>query len=91
MALTSGYSPPFMPLLQELDFSGARLEEPSWDELSVRFLLIQRGQAEDAGAHPEVAPLLQEGWKIGSIQPRVVEGKGSRLLVLLHRPDRSTS
>lgn len=91
MALISGHSPPFLPSIQNANFSGARLERPSWEELNVRFLLIERGQNEDVGAHPEVVPLLQEGWEIGSVQPRVLEGKGSRLLVLLWKTDSSTS
>lgn len=75
---------------QKVDLSGVSLERPSWEETSVRFLLIKRGQAEEVGDHPKIAPLLEEGWRIESIQPRVIE-EGSRLLVLLHRHSRSSA
>lgn len=85
MAKAKAASSPLAFPPQKVDLSSARLERPSWEKANVRFLLIERGQDEDVRDHPEVAPLLEEGWQIESIQPRVVE-EGSRLLVLLHRP-----
>lgn len=78
-------SPPFASSVQDVDLSGAELEPPAWEETGVRFLLLPGGDAKNIGDHPEVAALREKGWTIGSVQPRVLEGRGSQLLVLLRK------
>lgn len=53
-----------------------------------QLLLIDAADAADVALHPDVAPLLQQGWQIRSATPRLVEAQGTRLLVVLRRPDR---
>ena len=58
---------------------------------SSRVLLAEFRCGEAVEHHPEVSPLLQEGWAIKSAVPRLVEGEGVKLLVVLHRSSRVLS
>ena len=51
-----------------------------------RLLLVDFRNGEAVRDHPEIAPLLDEGWRIKSAVPRLVEAKGTRLLVVLAPP-----
>ena len=37
--------------------------------------------------HPDLAELFRDGWSVRSATPRLVEGQGTRLLVVLSRPN----
>ena len=51
-----------------------------------KLLLVEFRSGEAVRMHPEIAPLLTEGWRIKSAVPRLVEAKGTRLLVVLTPP-----
>lgn len=50
---------------------------------SIRFLLIDRSSRAQVRTHPDVAALLDKGWKIIRLEPRVTEGHGAQWLVAL--------
>lgn len=52
-----------------------------------RVLLLREGPFKEIGRHPEVVPLLQEGWSLDSVYPLGPEKQKRRLLVLLCRPE----
>lgn len=66
------------------------MEIPPTDPARVRLLRIavHQDMSQDAAVryHPEVAPLLRKGWKIKSRMPRLVEGEGLQLFIVLTRP-----
>ena len=49
----------------------------------VKLLLVEFRSGEAVLLHPEVAPLIQQGWRLRSAVPRIVEGEGLKLLVTL--------
>ena len=51
-----------------------------------KLLLVDFRSGEAVRKHPEVAPLLSQGWRIKSAVPRLVEAKGTKLLVVLTPP-----
>jgi hypothetical protein len=51
-------------------------------------LLLVDLQSADVRRHPDVAPLLRNGWRVKSAVPRVVESEGAKLLVVLVRNER---
>lgn len=53
-----------------------------------KLLLVDFRSGEAVREHPEVEPLLSEGWRIKSAVPRLVEAKGTKLLVVLTPPVR---
>lgn len=63
----------------------------SFGSASSRVLLADFRCGEAVEQHPDVLPLLNEGWAIKSAVPRLVEGEGVKLLVVLHRAARVLS
>ena len=53
---------------------------------SVRLLRIGVSHDVPVYDHPKVAPLLRNGWRIKSKMPRLVEGEGVQLFIVLTRP-----
>ena len=51
--------------------------------LPAKILLVAYRPGEAVEQHPELAAYLQDGWLLKSATPRIVEGKGARLLVVL--------
>lgn len=51
-----------------------------------RLLLVDFRSGEAVRMHPEIAPLLNQGWRIKSAVPRLVEAKGTKLLVVMTPP-----
>lgn len=51
-----------------------------------KLLLVDFRNGEAVRDHPEIEPLLLEGWRIKSAVPRLVESRGTRLLVVLAPP-----
>jgi len=54
-----------------------------------KILLVPFRNGEAVSKHPELASLLEEGWTIRSAVPRIVETEGTRLLVVLAKPEQS--
>ena len=52
-------------------------------ETGAKLLLVEFRSGEAVGLHPEVTPLLSQGWRVRSAVPRIVEGEGLKLLVSL--------
>lgn len=57
-------------------------------EPKTKLLLVDFRNGEAVHQHPDVAPYLKQGWLIRSAVPRIVEGKGTRLLVVLSQGTR---
>lgn len=57
----------------------------------IKLLLVDFRNGESVCAHPEVAPMLNDGWTIRSAVPRIVEDEGTRLLVVLTRHQKTTT
>lgn len=51
-----------------------------------KLLLVDFRSGESVRKHPDVLPLLTQGWRIKSAVPRLVESKGTKLLVVLTPP-----
>lgn len=51
-----------------------------------KLLLLPFRSGEAVQQHPELAPLLAQGWRLKSAVPRIVEGDGLRLFVVLTQP-----
>ncbi len=52
---------------------------------NARLMLVDFRSGESVAQHPEIAPLLSDGWLIQSAVPRMVEARGTKLLVVLSR------
>lgn len=52
---------------------------------SSRVMLVDFRSGEPVQRHPEIVPLLVDGWMIKSAVPRLVENQGLKLLVVLKR------
>lgn len=52
---------------------------------SSRVMLVDFRSGEAVNLHPDLCPLLQQGWTVKSAVPRLVEGEGLKLLVVLNR------
>lgn len=52
-----------------------------------KLLLVDFRSGEAVHQHPEISPFLQQGWRVRSAVPRLVEAKGTRLLVVLTQGD----
>lgn len=50
-----------------------------------KLLLVDFRSGEAVHQHPDIVPFLQQGWQIRSAVPRLVESKGTRLLVVLNQ------
>lgn len=50
-----------------------------------RVLLVDFRSGEPVHRHPDLLPLLVDGWMIKSAVPRLVENEGLKLLVVLRR------
>ena len=50
-----------------------------------RVLIVDVRSSEAVPRHPVVRPLLERGWDIRRCAPRVMEGRGLQLLVVLER------
>lgn len=56
-----------------------------------KLLLVEFRSGEAVVLHPEVMPLLRQGWRVRSAVPRIVEGEGLKLLVTLTQPSKVPS
>ena len=54
-----------------------------------KLLLVDLRDGTGIDDHPEIAPLLEQGWTIRSATPRLVESKGMRLLVVMGQAHRT--
>lgn len=61
---------------------------PILPEPRLKVLLVDFHRGKALSQHPDVAPLLEQGWEVKSVAPRVVEAEGLKLLVVLQRPRR---
>ena len=57
--------------------------------LPSKIMLIDTSPGDSAADHPDVAEYVEDGWRVKSAVPRIVEAKGPRMLVVLTR-SRST-
>ena len=57
--------------------------------LPSKIMLIDTSPGDSAADHPDVAEYVEDGWRVKSAVPRIVEAKGPRTLVVLTR-SRST-
>ena len=57
------------------------------DHKDARLLLVDFRSGECVADHPEIAPLLKDGWHVRSAVPRIVEMEGTKLFVVLGRND----
>ena len=62
------------------------LVAPPLPGIGAKLLLVEFRSGEAVDLHPEVAPLLRQGWRLRSAVPRIVEGEGLKLLVTLAQP-----
>jgi len=60
------------------------------DASRVRLLRIDFQPDAAIDDHPEVAPLLRDGWHIRRRTPRLVEREGVQLFIVLTRPANPT-
>lgn len=58
---------------------------------SSRVLVVEFRSGEAVQQHPELVPLIEDGWNVRSAVPRLVDGEGIRLLVVLDRRERLLS
>lgn len=57
----------------------------------IKLLLVDFRNGEPVRVHPDVAPLLNDGWSIRSAVPRIVEDEGTRLFVVLTRRQQAST
>lgn len=55
-----------------------------------KILLVEFRNGEAVTQHPELSTLLSDGWSVRSAVPRIVESEGTKLLVVMAKPDSST-
>jgi hypothetical protein len=65
-----------------------KLTSPAGKTLT-KILLVPFRNGEAVNKHPDLASLLADGWSISSAVPRIVETEGTRLLVVLMKPEQS--
>lgn len=53
-----------------------------------KILLVPFRNGEAVDRHPELKSFLNEGWVISSAVPRIVETEGTRLLVVMAKPEK---
>ncbi|MEX0600571.1 MAG: hypothetical protein WD205_08010 [Rhodothermales bacterium] len=52
-----------------------------------KIVLVQFRSGEAVSEHPELVEFLADGWTVRSAVPRMVEAEGTKLLVVLARPN----
>ena len=52
-----------------------------------KIMLVQFRNDETISRHPELQSFLEEGWSIRSAVPRIVESEGTKLLVVMAKPE----
>lgn len=52
-----------------------------------KILLVQFRNGEAVHKHPELQEYIEEGWSIRSAVPRLVESEGTKLLVVMAKPE----
>lgn len=75
---TAKYVDPPVPALGKLASSRKAL---------TKILLVEFRNGEAVTKHPELEHLLEEGWIVRSAVPRIVESEGTKLLVVLAKPE----
>ncbi len=58
-------------------------------ETETTLRLIDAPGRDELDGHPELQPLLTDGWTVRRVAPRIVEGDGAQFLVVLERPVRT--
>ncbi|MEX0748190.1 MAG: hypothetical protein WD275_09345 [Rhodothermales bacterium] len=58
-------------------------------KILTKIMLVQFRSEESVGKHPELQNFLEQGWSIRSAVPRIVESEGTKLLVVMARPESS--
>lgn len=53
-----------------------------------KILLVPFRNGEAVDRHPELTSFLDDGWTISSAVPRIVETEGTRLLVVMAKPEK---
>lgn len=54
-----------------------------------KIVLVPFRNGEAVNKHPDLTSLLDEGWSVSSAVPRIVEAEGTKLLVVLVKPEQS--
>lgn len=57
---------------------------------ATRILLVDFRGGECVSKHPDIMPLLEDGWHIRSAVPRLIEQEGTKLMVVMSRERRAT-
>lgn len=57
------------------------------DQPHLKIMLVDFRDGEPVDRHPELAEFIGEGWRVRSAVPRLVEGKQTKLFVVLVHPD----
>lgn len=52
-----------------------------------KILLVNFRNGEAVGKHPELQQYISDGWSIRSAVPRLVESEGTKLLVVMAKPE----
>lgn len=55
-----------------------------------KILLVDFRNGEAVSKHPELQQFISDGWSIRSAVPRIVESEGTKLLVVMTKPDAGT-
>lgn len=50
-------------------------------------MLLPFVEHDDVGGHPDLQHYLATGWKVRESAPRLTEGEGLKLFVVLHRDE----
>lgn len=54
-----------------------------------KIMLVPFRNGEAVSKHPDLKNFLEDGWTVSSAVPRIVESEGTRLLVVMVKPDQS--
>lgn len=52
-----------------------------------KIMLVNFRNGEAVNKHPELEQFLQDGWSVRSAVPRLVESEGTKLLVVMAKPE----
>ena len=81
----------------EVESKSAELPHPPAANLASRpakiltkIMLVQFRNDESVSKHPELQSFLEQGWNIRSAVPRIVESEGTKLLVVMAKPETGT-
>ncbi len=61
-------------------------ERSRLDALQTKIVIVDFRSGEAVRSHPDLAPLLKQGWQIRSAAPRIVETAGASMMVVLTQP-----